>query len=142
MSGSTNNIIHGTSALALAYLFVLVGILTAFIQSRANFGKLLVSPLLAIPVQLVAGLLLIIVGPVMEAVGIGPESTLMEVFVLSVFATVGYGVGRYLASHPSPADPIHKRGAVVRLAEFVTTVINHARGNRTDGSIPLAGIPV
>src|SRR5690242_20601635 len=107
MSGSAHSIVNGTTGIGLAYLVVLLPMVTALIRGRAHLGILLLSPVLALPVMLAAALFIALIDPVLKALGLAPDGLLITTFGVAVCAIFGYGVGRYLTSFTSSPDPTH-----------------------------------
>ena len=135
MSGSLDALTHGTSGLAFAYGVVLVAMLAGLIRARASLRAILVSPVVAAPLTLVAGMVLALISPLFTAIGLGRDSVLRFVLGIAVAAAISYGVGRWLASRGTSGGPVHRRGAVVSTERA-------AKETSSAGMITLAGIPV
>jgi hypothetical protein len=130
---------HGTLGLELAYGIVFVALLTGLIHARAPSRYLLLSPVLAAPVTLLAALVVAIPSPLLQVLSLDPTSVLRDVFGMALTAATGYAVGR-LFPMQGTSGPLHLRGAIVSTARLIF-------GRMTGTSIPpdtitLAGIPV
>jgi hypothetical protein len=133
MSGSLQSLTHGTRGLELAYGLVLATMVTGLIHARAPWHKLLPSALVAVPVTLLAGLLVALTSAFLQGLGLGAASVLQVLFGVAMTATTGYLAGRLLAARGTGADHLHRRGAIVSTAK-----------PRSKGrvGITVAGIPV
>jgi Type IV secretion-system coupling protein DNA-binding domain len=139
MSGSIHTLTHGALGLEFAYGIVFAALLTGLIRARAPLRHLLLSPVLAAPVTLLAALVVAILNPLLQVLSLGPTSVLPDVFGMALSAATGYAVGRLLPAQGTSA-PLHLRGAIVSTARLIF-------GRMTGTSIPpgtitLAGIPV
>jgi type IV secretory pathway TraG/TraD family ATPase VirD4 len=136
MSGSFHSLTHGLSGLELAYGIVFAALLTGLIRGHAPLRHLLLSPVLTVPVILLAALVTALVNPLWRAFGLGPTSVLPALFGMALTAATAYAVGRLLAALAHGAlGPLHLRGAIV---SAVTSVL----GKKQPNGITLAGLPV
>ena len=136
--------IHGTAGFQLAYTLVLAAMLAGLIQARASWLRLLLSPLVAGPVMLVAMVTIALTSIPLHLFGIA-ASVLQIVFGLAVILTMGYAGGRMLATcNTAGFVPVHQRGAVVSPAEAPapSRPAASSAGRGTDTPITLAGIRV
>jgi len=137
MSGSIQALTHGTRGLELAYGLVLVAMVTGLIHARAPWPKLLLSAIVAFPVTLIAGLAVALTSTFLQGLGLGAASVLQFLFGVAVTAAIGYFAGRLMAARGSGPDHLHRRGAIVSMAQAFL-----ARHKRSAACITLAGIPV
>jgi Type IV secretion-system coupling protein DNA-binding domain len=107
-----NALSHGWSGLVLGYASVQGPMLTALIRSRAQLRKLLWSPVMAIPVTLLAGVGTSIIQPVLRGLGVAHGGLMQLAAGFAVSATVGYVSGRIIAKHES-AEFSHQRGTLI-----------------------------
>ena len=107
-----NALSHGWSGLVLGYASVEGPMLTALVRSRAQLRKLLWSPVMAIPVTLLAGVGTSIIQPVLRGFGVANGGLVQLAAGVAVTATVGYVSGRIIAKHQS-ADFSHQRGTLI-----------------------------
>jgi hypothetical protein len=136
MSGSFHSLTHGISGLELAYGIVFAALLTGLIRGHAPLRHLLLSPVVTVPVILLAALVTALVSPLWRAFGLGPTSVLPELFGMALTAATAYAVGRLLAAYAHGAlGPLHLRGAIV-------SAVTSARGQKQPTGITLAGLPV
>lgn len=95
---------HGSSGLELAFAAVEVPMAVAMIRARTSLRKLLLSPVLAMPLTAASGLVCELMGPA------APVASL--IFGTVVSAALGYGTGRAL-SVPRASSYRHQRGTLV-----------------------------
>src|SRR5882757_4820600 len=107
---------HGWSGLAFGYATVQGPMLTALVRGRAEIRKLLWSPILAVPVTLLAGMSTAIVQPILRGVGVANGGLMQLAAGIGVCAAVGYVSGRVIAKHAS-ASMSHQRGTLIADAE-------------------------
>jgi type IV secretory pathway TraG/TraD family ATPase VirD4 len=138
---------HGGSGLLLGYALVVIPMIAALRRARSPASKLLMSPVLAVPTTLVAGILFALASPVLHRLGAARDGLLQMVLGAATFIGIGYASGRRLARPAS--DDSYRRGAVVSDAGAASL----PRGTRQRGdaeqrpgdhnrSITLAGLPV
>ena len=112
MTAQLQALTHGTSALAIAYGFVLVAFVAGLAHARAAAHKYLLAPLLAAPVLLIVALCISLLGAVFHAIGLsGVWIQLALGFLVSI--SIGFVGGRVIALLPSLREPKHRRGAIV-----------------------------
>jgi hypothetical protein len=136
---------HGTAALVLGYAAVELPLLFGLKHGRANVGKWLRSPLVAVPATLVAGVGSSVVAAGLQGLGLAAGPTMVAGF--GVTAAMGYLAGRLYAR--SGADPVvHQRGAlVIDSPPTEDAPRSAARGrdrtsDRTREPLTLAGVPI
>jgi Type IV secretion-system coupling protein DNA-binding domain len=149
MSTQLHAMTHGIQGLELGYTLMLVAILVGLVHARASWGKFLLSAVVAVPMTLLAGLVISLASPLLGIFGIGKESVLQLAFGVAAMAAMGYAAGRALAAHNrAPSSAEHRRGAIVTMARQVFTprggrISSRSSGGTSDASsITLAGIPV
>ncbi|MGB6452074.1 MAG: type IV secretion system DNA-binding domain-containing protein [Steroidobacteraceae bacterium] len=125
---------HGTRGLELAYLIVLGALLGGLIHARASPSKLLLSPLLAAPLTVLAGWVQAVMSLLARSSGAGGESVLQLALGATASAAIGYVAGRMLGLRRPLAGPLHRRGAIVSTDGI-------PRGG-AGARITLAGVPV
>ena len=107
---------HGWSGLAFGYATVQGPMLTALVRSRAQMRKLLWSPVLAVPVTLLAGMSTAMVHPLLRGLGVANGGLMQLAAGIGVCAAVGYVSGRVIAKHGS-ASMSHQRGTLIADSE-------------------------
>jgi Type IV secretion-system coupling protein DNA-binding domain len=112
LTNGLNALSHGWSGLAFGYATVQGPMLTALLRSRAQLRKLLWSPVLGVPVTLLAGVGTMFIQPVLRGLGVVNGGLMQLVAGMAVSATVGYVSGRIIARHTS-ADFSHERGTLI-----------------------------
>ena len=114
LTTSANALTHGWSGLVFGYSVVAAPMVTAMVRGRAGLQKLLWSPLLAVPVSMMAGLATAIAQPALRGLGVASGS-LMEIAAgIGVCSAVGYLSGRVLAKSSS-STVSYGRGAHLEL---------------------------
>ena len=100
---------QGSSGLFVSYSIVAVSTLAGMMRARAALIRLLLSPLYAVVLSLLSGLVVAIETALLDH----PRPTVMLWgFVLATYAAVGY-VGGYIFARRSGYGPAYRRGAVV-----------------------------
>ena len=99
MSTQPHDLTHGTLGFEVAYTLMLVAIVFGLVHARASWGKLLLSPLIAGPMTLFAGLVIAMTSPLLRIFDISKESGLQVAFGVIVTAVTGYVAGRALAAY-------------------------------------------
>jgi Type IV secretion-system coupling protein DNA-binding domain len=142
---------HGWSGLAFGYATVQGPMLTALVRGRAQMRKLLWSPILAVPVTLLAGMSTAIVQPVLRGLGVANGGLMQLAAGIGVCAAVGYVSGRVIAKHRS-ASMSHQRGTLIADSEAPSrrqTRVARENGrestvavHRRDASLTLAGMRI
>jgi len=105
-------LLHGARGLLAAYAAVEVPLLAGLIRSRSPLRGIVLSPVLAVPLTLAAGVGIAALGPFLRGFGIAEESLLRYSIGASVCAAVGYFTGRAVV-RPEPPALTHQRGAIV-----------------------------
>jgi type IV secretory pathway TraG/TraD family ATPase VirD4 len=132
MSALLHSLDSGTRSLAIAYLLVQIPMLVALRREGAGTESIFKSPLLAVPLMLLGGMVLSFV----------PESDhlllniLRILFGTALFGMLGFAAGVAFAKHAAPREGEHRRGAVVSCA------IKAAARRESGGGITLAGVPI
>ena len=153
LSGS----MHGWPGLALEYASVAVPMAYSVIRERAPIGKILRSPLLAVPVTAAVGIGMSFLAPAAESLGLSADGAPQLLLGLGLSGSVGYISGKVLARSDSQPS-VHRRGAVVteprqgsvRMADASgdsdygvarARAPGHRRASKS-AAITLAGIPL
>jgi len=97
-------LIHGSSGLELAYAAVQLPLAAAMVRARASVQKLLLSPIVAMPLTVASGVACSLFGPA------SPVASL--IFGTAVSAGLGYAAGRALTAQRQSASG-HQRGTLV-----------------------------
>jgi len=111
-----NALSHGWSGLALGYATVQGPMLTALVRSRAELRKILWSPVMAVPVTLLAGIGNSLAQPLLRGLGVVHGGLMQLAAGVAVSATIGYVSGRVIAKHAA-ADFSHQRGTLIADSE-------------------------
>jgi hypothetical protein len=143
-------LLHGTRGLLAAYATVEVPLVIGLIRSRSPLRGLVLSPMLALPLTITAGVGIAALSPFLRSLGIAEESLLQYSIGASVCAAVGYITGRAVVRPESPVLT-HQRGAIVidvpRAAKVsrgglgISRALSRGRRFERDG-LTLAGFPV
>jgi hypothetical protein len=145
MSAQLHAMTHGVQGLELAYAILLVAIIAGLFHApRDSWGKLLLSPLLALPMLLISGIVIAVMIPLERLVGISGEIPQTLFGLVATFA-MGYAAGRALAAHKNKTDdPEHRRGATVMSAQPTSgwSLSRASKRHAPSGRITLAGIPI
>ena len=104
---------HGTSGLEFGYVIVLISLLIALRQGRASDSALWWSPVTALPVMIVSGIVVSIATPLWAALGVDRNGVLQVICGSLMIAATGYYAGRLIAIRKRSQDPAHRRGAVI-----------------------------
>jgi Type IV secretion-system coupling protein DNA-binding domain len=112
LTNGLNALSHGWSGLAFGYATVQGPMLAALMRSRAQFRKLLWSPVMAIPVTFLAGVGTSLVQPILRGFGVANGGLMQLAAGIGVSAAVGYASGRIIARHNS-AEFLHERGTLI-----------------------------
>ncbi len=113
MSQPIHALTHGMNGLILGYIVVLIPMIFGLRHGRAGVEVLWRSPLLAIPVTLVSGIVVSILSSPLRTFGVDKESVIQLAFGALVCVGVGYLAGRAIAAKKRSPDADHRRGAVV-----------------------------
>lgn len=148
MAPQVNALTHGSNGLLLAYAVIQIALLAALIQTHAPLRKLVVSPLLAVALLLVAAICDALTHPLLHSLDVASGGYLELVFGMALTAAIGYASGRVLGGRTG-AHTRYRRGAVVATTASAgndSAVKRISRGEggplRSDASISLAGLPV
>jgi hypothetical protein len=137
------SLLHGWRGLAVAYTAVQVPLAASLITRRATFGRLLVSPLLAMPITAAVGLGMAGAAPLWHGLGIAAADALSTSAGVALSAALGYLTGQALSR--SGGDAVaHRRGALVSQAPALPVTrrgsVQSVEG--ASGEITLAGVRV
>jgi type IV secretory pathway TraG/TraD family ATPase VirD4 len=110
MTGLLYGLTHGTAGLAVALATVEASLLAGLLRSRASAPRLLASPLLAVPMTVLAGGATAGLHPVLAAAGMAAGWGQLAVGA-AVSAGIAYACGRALGRERS--EPEWRRGAQV-----------------------------
>ncbi len=128
-------LIHGTEGLEVAYVLVLAALLIGLVHGRSDRRRLLLSPVLALPVVLVAAVGASFARALLQAGGSSGKSVVQATVTAAVSVLIGYTAGRLLAQRRGSSDSVYRRGAVVARAQGTDSAERHDR-------ITLAGVPL
>ncbi len=134
MSSSVQALTHGARGLELAYAIVLIALLIGLVRAHAPRTQLLLAPVLAAPLTLLAGLALALISPMWHGSGSGAMSALQFAVGVIVCVAIGYAIGRTIGAR-GPQGPLHRRGAVI--SDRLPTT-----GTKSGSALFLAGTPV
>jgi type IV secretory pathway TraG/TraD family ATPase VirD4 len=112
MSAQLYALTHGTKGLELAYASILVPMFAGLIRGRASFLRVLLSPVLAVPVTAVAGMIIALGNLLLDRWGVTGDGLAQWIFGTAVAVGIGYATGRVLARMPA-SNGGRRRGAVV-----------------------------
>ncbi len=136
MQGTFARLTHGLNGLELMYMSIFVPMLTALIRGKAPLTDLLLSPLVALPVILLAGIVALILSPLIDSFGF--EETIPGALTyIALYAATGYAAGHLLARKRGRRSSLHLRGAIVLAAKLIS-----ARYKNEPRGMTLAGVPV
>jgi hypothetical protein len=149
MSQPLNPMTHGLNGLVVAYAVVLIPIILGLRHGRAPGDTLWRAPIWAIPITLVAGIVVSLVSSPLRTLGVDKEGGLQLVFGTLVSMGVGYISGRVIAARKRSPDAGHRRGAVVTQTQEApdSTWFGFRKRRKSAAaepvpSVTLAGIPV
>jgi Type IV secretion-system coupling protein DNA-binding domain len=111
-----NALTHGWSGLAFGYATVQGPMLTALVRGKAELRKLLWSPILGVPVTVIAGMSTAAIQPVLRGLGVASGGLMQLAAGVGVCAAVGYVSGRVIAKRSSESAS-HRRGALIADSE-------------------------
>jgi hypothetical protein len=113
MSQLIHALTHGMNGLILGYIVVLIPMLFGLRHGCAAVEVLWRSPLLAVPVTLVSGIVVSILNSPLRTFGVDINGGFQLVFGALVSVGVGYLAGRVIAAKKRSLDADHRRGAIV-----------------------------
>ena len=149
MSTLSHTLTHGITGFSITYLAALVPILAGLGHARASWGKFLLSPLFAAVMMIIAGIVTLILTPLLRGLGIGSESVLEFLFGVAVSIVIGYAAGRWLATPRGAPGLEHRRGAMVTVARPISARPDSPawrwrsrKGSARGAGITLAGVPI
>jgi type IV secretory pathway TraG/TraD family ATPase VirD4 len=139
---------HGTSGLLLAFAFVMVPMLIGLVRGRAPASEFLGSPLVALPLTVIAGLITALTSWPLHRLGMPSDGLLQWILGAAISACLGYTGGKSMAEE-RPAKSSYRRGAVVSRADPAPRRRRSwrwggagRRNPKPDSPITLAGMPV
>jgi type IV secretory pathway TraG/TraD family ATPase VirD4 len=142
-----SSLLHGSAGLLSAYAVVQGGLLAGLIRGHAGGRKLLLSPLLALPMTVAAGVGLAAAAGLASRFGLVAGSVMQLCAGAACTTALGYTVGRAFARQSSRAVT-YERGAIVTDEPTAAAAITgralgtgRVRTRHTLG-ITLAGVPV
>jgi hypothetical protein len=141
------DLMRGWPGLLTAYAAVQAPMLAGLIRGRAPLRKLLLSPLVAVPLTLVGGAGLAAGASLFSAAGLIAGSLPQVCVAAAATAALGYAVGRSLARRTAP-EFIHRRGALLSEAPITEAAPPHRRSGasrelgRHPTAITLAGVAI
>src|SRR5882757_4475104 len=97
MSPRLFSLTHGMNGLEFGYLIVLISLLIALRQGRASDSALWWSPVTALPVMIVSGIVVSIATPLWGALGVDRHGVLQVICGTLMTAATGYYAGRLIA---------------------------------------------
>src|SRR5579871_5950696 len=133
-----HGMIHGTAALLLAYLMVLIPLFIGLWRNGGNAVQLMLTVVIAWPVLLATAVMAVITGPLVYALGVTPNGVLDFIITCIVCASIGYGTGCWLGRRRRSEADDHRRGAIVRLWGWRK---GSGRDDKGD-SLTLCGVPL
>jgi hypothetical protein len=96
----------------LAYAAVEIPMAVTLMRRTADYGKVLASAAVAVPLTVVAGIATAAVGPLIHGLGVTHGSFLEFAFGVGVTASIGYAGGRWFSRPPRP-ESVHQRGTLI-----------------------------
>ena len=142
-----SSLTHGWSGLVLAYAAVEGPMIAVLVRQRAELRKLLVSPILGLPLTAVAGMGIAAVTPLLKGIGITSGGFLQFAVGVGLSCALGHAAGKGLARTSAPTS-VHQRGTLLKDAESTGSSgsprVRRARqvDKSVEGVITLAGMPV
>jgi hypothetical protein len=103
---------HGWSGLAIGYATVAAPMVTAMVKNRAPLKKLLLSPMLSVPVTTLAIAGTSVIQPVLRGLGVVNGGLTQLAVEVGLNIAVGYVGGRVIAKS-SPSETTHRRGTLI-----------------------------
>jgi type IV secretion system coupling TraD/TrwB family protein len=128
---------QGWWGVAAAYTAVAGPMVVGLIRGGAPLAKLLLSPVMALPVSFAAAASVALMNPLTHALGIAGSGLMKLAIGTAVAAGIGYFSGVRLAGGLR-ASPLHQRGAVVATPK--STAASRRPRRDQQGALTLAGI--
>jgi type IV secretory pathway TraG/TraD family ATPase VirD4 len=132
----------GSAGLLSAYATVQLPLLAGLIRGRAPLEKILLSPVAAVPLTLVAGIGAAAAASSLQTFGFAGHALLQAGIGLGLGAGLGFATGRVL-SRPARASEQRQRGSLVReetAPECESAPVRQR--SRSRGAVTLAGIEI
>jgi len=130
---------HGWLGLASAYCAVQIPMLAGLIRGRAAFRGYWLSPLVAVPLTVIAGTGMALAGPLTTAAGLAPQGLMQMTLAVAVSAALGYTGGRVVAKE-SPDEVTHQRGTLVEPRE--PGMAGTGSPKICNAQVTVAGVPI
>ena len=108
-----SSLTQGLSGLVLGYAAVAIPMAVTLLRRAADYGKVLASAAISVPLTAVAGMACAAVGPLIHGLGVSSGSFLEFAVGVGVCAGIGYAAARGLARSAPPAS-VHRRGTLIR----------------------------
>jgi hypothetical protein len=104
---------HGVQGLELGYTLILAGMVAGLIHGQASQSKLLLSPLVAVPVVALVGIVISLTSPLLHVIDTSSERVLALGFGVVATMIMGYASGRAWAAHKkTPSGLEHRRSSI------------------------------
>jgi type IV secretory pathway TraG/TraD family ATPase VirD4 len=129
-------ITQGWSGLVLGYAAVQVPMVAALVRARAKFHQIVLSPVFAVPLTVVAGIGIALSSSVLSRWGIAGDSVAQLVYGAGCCAALGYAGGKTMA-RPAPNANPYRRGALVGSGAPAV-----AKSRAREAEITLGGLPI
>jgi hypothetical protein len=113
---SVDALARGWSGIGLAYAAIQAPMMAAMIRRRAAIPRILLSPLIGVPLTVGAGLGIAAATSLLKVFGIGDAGVMQLILGAGMSAAIGYGAGSRLARE-NPPQSVHQRGALIRDAD-------------------------
>ena len=138
---------HGLSGLLLWYATVEIPMAVTLMRRTADYGKVLASAAIAVPLTAVAGMATAAVGPLIYGLGVTPGSFLESAVGFSVSVGIGYATARGLA-RPAASMSVHRRGTLIdekfpgHSTDRAASSTQAGEADRSHEAVTLAGFAV
>jgi type IV secretory pathway TraG/TraD family ATPase VirD4 len=138
---------HGLSGLLLWYATVEIPMAVTLMRRAADYGKVLASAAIAVPLTAVAGMATAAVGPLIYGLGVTPGSFLESAVGFSVSIGIGYATARGLARPAAPMS-VHRRGTLIdekfrgHSTDRAASSAKASEADRSHEAVTLAGFAV
>jgi hypothetical protein len=132
-------VIHGWSGIALAYGAVQGPMVAGLIRARAHWRHYLLSPVIAVPLTVVAAAGMAVATPLLAHFGVAAHGMLHLAIGIGLSGVLGYAGGAG-ARYSEEGAPAHRRGS--RVADLPRALASRGRQNESHAGITLAGTPV